>query len=117
MHMVMNSYGQWGLFQAQIVATMYNSHFVIDDKLLTDNVTGADDFGKGVCVIDNTVFVGAPEDDGNVALANDGTVAIFDLTVSGEYAWKNIASETALVCALKVTSTLVNKKMRYFFNL
>ena len=82
---------------AAYTATMYNSHFVIDDKLLTDNVTGADDFGKGVCVIGNTVFVGAPEDDGNVALANDGTVAIFDLTVSGEYAWKNIASETALI--------------------
>jgi hypothetical protein len=82
---------------AAYTATMYNSHFVIDDRLVTDNVTGADDFGKGVCVIGNTVFVGAPEDDGNVALANDGTVAIFDLTVSGEYAWKNIASETALI--------------------
>jgi len=82
---------------AAYTATMYNSHFVIDDRLVTDNVTGADDFGKGICVIDNTVFVGAPEDEGNVAIANDGTVAIFDLTVSGEYAWKNIASETALI--------------------
>ena len=82
---------------AAYTATMYNTHFVIDDRLVTDNVTGADDFGKGVCVIDNTVFVGAPEDDGNASRSNDGTVGIFDLTVSGEYAWKNIASETALI--------------------
>ena len=24
-----------------------------------------DDFGRGVCMIDNSVFVGAPTDDGN----------------------------------------------------
>ena len=36
---------------AAYTATMYNSQFVIDDKLVTDNVSGADDFGKGVCVI------------------------------------------------------------------
>ena len=45
---------------AAYTATMYNTHFVVDDRLVTDNVTGADDFGKGVCVIDHTVFVGAP---------------------------------------------------------
>jgi len=82
---------------AAYTATMYNTHFVVDDRLVTDNVTGADDFGKGVCVIDNTVFVGAPEDDGNASRSNDGTVGIFDLTVSGEYAWNNIASETAFI--------------------
>jgi len=82
---------------AAYTATMYNSQFVIDDKLVTDNVSGADDFGRGVCVVDNTVFVGAPEDEGNADLTNDGTVACYDLAVAGEYAWKNIVSETALI--------------------
>ena len=82
---------------AAYTATMYNTDFVVDDKLVTDNVTGDDDFGKGVCVIDNAVFVGAPEDEGNTDRSNDGSVGVFDLTVSGEHAWKNIASETAFI--------------------
>ena len=82
---------------AAFTATMYNSLFVIDDRLVTDSVTGADDFGKGVCMTDNAVFVGAPEDDANDGLSNDGSLGVFDLTVVGEYAWKNIASETALI--------------------
>jgi len=82
---------------AAYTATMYNTKFVIDDKMVTNNVSENDDFGKGLCVIDNTVFVGAPDDEGNIDISNDGTVAVFDLTVTGEYAWKNIASETALM--------------------
>ena len=84
-------------------ATMYNSKFIIDDRLMTDNVSSNDDFGKGVCVIDNSVFVGAPTDDGNTGsdgstkISNDGTVACYDLTVSGQYAWKNLVTETALM--------------------
>ena len=46
-------------------ATMYNTKFIVDDRLMTDNVTAMDGFGRGVCAIDNTVFVGAPKDDGN----------------------------------------------------
>ena len=84
-------------------ATMYNTKFIIDQKLVTDSVTPNDDFGKGVCVIDNTVLVGAPDDEGNISsdgstkVSNDGTVTCFDLTVNGEYAWKNIVTETSLV--------------------
>jgi len=84
-------------------ATMYNTKFIVDDRLITDNVTANDDFGRGVCVIDNTVFVGAPDDDGNTTsdgstkVVNDGTVAYYDLTNNGEYAWKNIVTETALM--------------------
>ncbi len=76
-------------------ATMYDSLFVIDDRLITNNVSENDDFGKGVHVIDNSVFVGAPNDDGNTAadgstkIVNDGTVASYDLKVAGEYAWRN----------------------------
>jgi hypothetical protein len=84
-------------------ATMYNTKFVIDDRLVTMSVTANDDFGKGVCVIDNMVLVGAPDDDGNISsdgssiVSNDGTVAQFDLTVNDEYAWKQLTYETALI--------------------
>jgi hypothetical protein len=84
-------------------ATMYNTKFVLDDRLMADNVSANDDFGRGVCVIDNSVFVGAPDDDGNVTsdgstrLLNDGTMTCYDLTENGHYAWKNITTETALI--------------------
>ena len=84
-------------------ATLYNTKFVVDDRLVTTNVSENDDFGRGVCIIDNTVLVGAPDDEGNTAsdgsskVSNDGTVSCFDLTTSGEYAWKNIVTETALI--------------------
>jgi len=63
-------------------ATMYNTKFVIDQRLHSDEVTANDDFGRGVCIIDNTVFVGAPDDDGNVGsdgstkTSNDGTAPL-----------------------------------------
>ena len=85
-------------------ATMYNTKFVIDDSLVADNVSENDDFGRGVCMIDNTVLVGAPMDSGNTdvtdgisKISNDGTVNCYDLAVNGEYAWKNIATETAMI--------------------
>tara|TARA_Y100000591_G_scaffold27927_2_gene20620 strand:+ start:8216 stop:21100 length:12885 start_codon:yes stop_codon:yes gene_type:complete len=84
-------------------ATMYNTKFAIDDRLVTDSVTEHDKFGKGVCAIDDTIIVGAPSDDGNVTsdgstrVQNDGTVSCFDLSVSGQYAWKNITTETPLM--------------------
>ena len=78
-------------------ATMYNTKFVIDDKLISDNVSANDDFGRGVCMIDNTVLVGAPKDEGNSGVDNDGTLACFDLTTNGKYAWNNIVTETALM--------------------
>jgi len=78
-------------------ATMYNTKYVIDDRLITDTVTANDNFGKGVCIIDNSVFVGSPDDEGNVdvsdgssLLSNDGTVTSFDCTTAGQYAWENI---------------------------
>lgn len=84
-------------------ATMYNTKFVIDDRMTSDNMSEQDDFGRGVCMIDNSVFVGAPKDDGNTAtdgstkIVNDGTVACYDLKVNGEHAWKNLVTETALI--------------------
>ena len=84
--------------------TMYNTKFVIDQRLHSDEVSEGDDFGRGVCITDNIVLVGAPDDDGNVDVSdgsskiqNDGSVHIFDLTKSGEFAWKNIATEDAFM--------------------
>jgi len=85
-------------------ATMYNTKFVIDDSLVSVSVSENDDFGRGVCMIDNTVLVGSPNDDGNTdtsdgssKISNDGTVNIYDLTVNGKYAWDNIVTEDALI--------------------
>ena len=59
--------------------------------MFADSIRRGKVVGRGVCIIDNSVFVGSPKNEGEVT--DDGTVAVFDLTVSGEYAWKNIASE------------------------
>ena len=92
-------------------ATKYNTKFIIDERLVTTSVSANDDFGRGVCVIDNSVFVGAPDDEGNVGsdgsslVADDGTVTIFDANKSGEYAWKNITTETPLMDVSKLGQT------------
>ncbi len=108
-------------------ATMYNTKFVIDQRLHTTDVTAGDDFGRGVCVIDNTVFVGAPNDEGNVGsdgstkVSNDGTVSCFDLTKNGEYAWKNITTETNFVDISKLGQVFdfnkSTKQVRDFYEL
>ena len=108
-------------------ATMYDSLFVIDDRLITNNVSENDDFGKGVHVIDNSVFVGAPNDDGNTAadgstkIVNDGTVASYDLKVAGEYAWRNAVTETPLIDIKKLGQTFdfskSTKEIRDFYEL
>ena len=82
---------------AAYTATVYNTKFVIDDKIISDKVSSFDDYGKGVCIIDNNVFVGAPSDEGNTGLTDDGTVYAYDCTKDGEYAWKNITTEKALL--------------------
>ena len=76
-------------------ATMYNTKFIIDDRLMADSVTPNDDFGRGVCMVDQSLFVGSPGDKGKVT--DDGTVQVYDLTVEDEYAWKNLTTETAFM--------------------
>jgi hypothetical protein len=87
---------------AAYTATVYNTKFVLDDRLISDNVSENDDYGRGVCIIDNNVFVGAPKDEGNTGLSNDGAVYAYDATVEDEYAWKNIATEDALIDTAKL---------------
>ena len=43
---------------------MYNTKFVIDDRLISENMSENDDFGRGVCMIDNSLFVGCTRDEG-----------------------------------------------------
>jgi len=100
-------------------ATMYNTKFIVDDRLIADNVTADDDFGRGVCMIDNSVFVGAPKDDGNTTsdgstkVVNDGTVTCYDLAVNGEYAWKNLVTEKPLMDTDKLGKVFeFNKKTK-----
>ena len=99
-----NQPGSGGAF----TATMYNTKFIIDDKLTGSNISANDNFGKGLCMIDNTVLVGAPKDDGNTAadgstkIVNDGTLVCYDLTERGKYSWKNIVSEDAFIDIDKV---------------
>lgn len=93
-------------------ATKYDTEFVIDDKLVTNNVSANDNFGKGICIIGSTVFVGAPEDDtveedGSTLRVNDGSVAVFDLKELGLYAWKELVSEKPLVDNRKIESSFI----------
>ena len=108
-------------------ATMYNTKFVLDDRMASENMSENDDFGRGVCIIDNSLFVGAPADDGNTAsdgstkIVNDGTVACYDLTVNGEYAWKNLVTETALIDTDKLGKVFEfnnsSKQLRDYYDL
>jgi hypothetical protein len=100
-------------------ATMYNTKFVMDDTMTSTNMSENDDFGRGVCMIDNSLFVSAPTDDGNTTsdgsttIVNDGTVAHYDLKVNGEYAWKNLVTETALMDTDKLGKVFeFNKKTK-----
>jgi hypothetical protein len=100
-------------------ATMYNTKFVIDDRMTSENMSENDDYGRGMCIIDNSVFVGAPKDNGNTTadgstkLVNDGSVACYDLTVNGQYAWNNLTSETAFIDTDKLGKVFeFNKKTK-----
>jgi cyclophilin family peptidyl-prolyl cis-trans isomerase len=100
--------GSGGVF----TATKYDTQFVIDDKLVTNSVSTNDNFGKGVYVTDDTVFVGAPdddtlEDDGSTFRTNDGSVTVFDLKAAGSYAWRELVSETALIDDRKIESAFI----------
>ena len=108
-------------------ATMYNTKFVIDDRLIGDNVSETDDFGRGVCMVNNNVLVGAPKDDGNTLtdgsskLSNDGTVISFDLIKDDTYAWKNITTEDPLIDIKKLGKVFefdkASKQLRDYYEL
>lgn len=93
-------------------ATRYNDLLVIDDRLVTSYVGENDDFGRGLCAVNNTVYVGAPRDDspvgdGSTFISNDGTVAVFDTTEDDVYSWKPAVEETPLVDNRKILSSFI----------
>jgi hypothetical protein len=88
-------------------ATMYDTEFVIDDKIVTTSVSPNDDFGRGVCITDNQLYVGAPDDDSTSSVTNDGTVSVFDCTTSGTYAWSVLQTETALMNNTNISSGFI----------
>jgi hypothetical protein len=106
---------------AVYTATVYNTKFVLDDRIISLNVSENDDFGRGICMVDNNVYVGAPKDEGNTGLTNDGTVYCYDCTTENKYAWDNITSETALVDISKLGQVFEfdsgSKEIRDYYDL
>ena len=97
---------------AAFTATKYGTKFVLDDQLVTARTKTGNDFGEGVCIIDNSVFVGSPNDnvlelDGSTVGTADGTVAVLDLKTSGHYAWNLLVEEEPLVDNTKIKSGFV----------
>ena len=88
-------------------ATMYDTQFVIDDKIVTFSTSENDNFGKGVFITDNQVLVGAPDDDSESGITNDGTLNVFDVTVAGVYAWSTLQTETPLIDNTKIDSAFI----------
>ncbi len=82
---------------AVYTATIYNSQYVLDDRLVSTKVSSFDDFGRGVSMSDNNLFIGSPNDEGNPDLTNDGTVHQYDCNTDGEYSWKNLTTETNFI--------------------
>jgi len=102
--------GSGGVF----TATKYNDDFLLDGKLVTTNVSGGDKFGNSVFVINDTVFVGAPNDDTITSdistRENDGMVGVFDLKKSGQYSWKVLEEEPELVDNRLIESAFIFDK-------
>ena len=88
-------------------ATMYDTQFVIDQRLVTTNVSANDDFGRGMFINDRGVYVGAPEDDSSSGVSNDGTVTNFELNTIGSYAWNALVTEDALIDNRKIKSAFI----------
>jgi len=93
-------------------ATKYDTLFVIDDKLTTSSISENDNFGKGIAIIDNALFVGSPyddnlNDDGSTRRSNDGSVTVYDLKTQGSYAWKKLVEEDNLIDERKINSAFI----------
>ena len=88
-------------------ATMYDTEFVLDDKLVTTSVSPNDDFGRGLFITNDQLYVGAPNDDSASGIINDGTVSVFDCTTSGTSAWSVLETETSLMDNTKISSSFI----------
>ena len=87
------------------VATKYNTKFIIDEEKITNNVSGLDAFGKSVHMLDNSLFIGSPQDD--VGATDDGSVAHFDTSVSDKHGWTQLREETNFIDNRKISSAFI----------
>jgi hypothetical protein len=98
---------------AVYTATKYDNHFIVDQRLTNDDITSNDKFGSSVCMVDQSIFVGSPNDDAGIAadgssiVTNDGSVAHYDLKTNDSYAWKVLRQETNLVNDKRVQSSFI----------
>jgi hypothetical protein len=58
-----------------------------------------------VFINDDHVYIGSPNDDNSAT--DNGTLAVFDVTAAGTYAWKRSHVEEALVDNRKITSAFI----------
>ena len=96
-------------------ATLYDTKYVIDGKLVSTEVSANDDFGRGVFCTDNTIYVGSPDDDtltsdGSTRRLNDGSVNFFDHNETDVYNWKALVTETPLIDEEKIISAFIFDK-------
>ena len=88
-------------------ATLYDTQFVIDDRIVTTHVSANDDFGTGVFMAENGVLVGAPQDTSESGRSEDGSLTVFKLKTANSYAWKELVSEKALIDNRKIKSAFI----------
>ena len=94
-------------------ATMYDSKFVVDGKLISSKSSSDDDFGRGVAITDQMVLVGAPDDDinikadGSTISSNDGSVTLFETNTTSTYGWKELRTQPDLVDERKIISSFL----------
>ena len=98
---------------AVFTATKYDTQYVLDDRLVNDNVSSNDQFGESVFITDNSIFVGAPADDagvtadGSTTYINDGAVAHYDSTKTGQNPWHCLRTETPLINNNRIESAFI----------
>ena len=98
---------------AVFTATKYDTMYVIDDRLINDNVSSNDQFGESVFVTDNSIFVGSPNNDagltadGSTTYIDDGSVAHYDTLKTGANPWELLRTETPLINNTRVESAFI----------
>ena len=84
--------------------------YVIDDRLINDNVSSNDQFGESVFVTDNSIFVGSPNNDagltadGSTTHIDDGLVVHYDTLKTGKSG--TLRTETPSINNTRVESHL-----------
>ena len=98
---------------AVFTATKYDTKYVIDDRLVNDNVSSNDQFGESVFITDNSIFVGSPNNDagltsdGSTTYVDDGSVAHYDSLKTDATPWSLLRTESNLVNDSRIESAFI----------